>query len=104
MINLKILSTAAAIALVAPMVLPSESFAQKESKVGGMRGGGGGGGPMAGGGGRGFAGGGGAGAIRSGGGGGGFSGGGRGPRHCRSGGASQSEMQRRDRRRAWPEI
>ena len=32
MINLKILSAAAAIALVTPMVLPSESFAQKNPK------------------------------------------------------------------------
>ena len=40
MINLKVLSTAAALALVLPMVVPSQSSAQ----VPGMKGGGGGGG------------------------------------------------------------
>jgi hypothetical protein len=58
MISLKVLSTAAAIALALPMVLPSESFAQSQfgSKAngaggGGARVGGGGGGPRMGGGG-----------------------------------------------------
>jgi hypothetical protein len=82
MINLKILSTAAAIALVLPLVTPTDSFAQESRGGGGGRGGGaaiggGGGGAMGGGaaiggGGGGFRGGGGA-AI--GGGGGGFRGG-----------------------------
>src|SRR6266481_2240740 len=64
MINLKVLSTVAAVALVLPMVVPSESFAQNlGSKAagggGGVRGGGGGGGVprMGGGGGGGFTGG-----------------------------------------------
>jgi hypothetical protein len=58
MISLKVLSTAAAMALVLPMVLPSESFAQSQfgSKASGGAGGGahvggGGGGPRIGGGG-----------------------------------------------------
>jgi BA14K-like protein len=48
MISLKVLSTAAAIALVVPMVVPSESFAQAPPNVGGVRAGGGGGGGSAG--------------------------------------------------------
>jgi BA14K-like protein len=93
MISLKVLSTAAAMALVLPMVVPSESFAQSQfgSKAsgaggGGARiGGGGGGGPRigGGGGGGGFPGGGAPGPRFSGGGGGG---GGGGPRYGGGGG------------------
>ena len=41
MINLKVLSTVAAIALVLPALTPSASFAQQQHQGGGMRGGGG---------------------------------------------------------------
>jgi hypothetical protein len=77
MISLKVLSAAAAIALVVPMVLPSESFAQAPPGVGGVRAGGGGARSV-----------GGAGAIRAGGGGGGvrFGGGAPGPRFSGGGG------------------
>jgi hypothetical protein len=83
MISLKVLSTAAAIALALPMILPSESFAQSQLGTkangaggGGARVGGGGGGPRMGGGGGApgprFNGGGGGGGPRYGGGGGGY--------------------------------
>src|SRR4029078_4524993 len=69
MINLKVLSTAAAIALVLPLVAPSISAAQAQEVRGGAgaRGGGGGGGAAIGGGGGGFRGGGGGAAIGGGG-------------------------------------
>jgi BA14K-like protein len=83
MISLKVLSTAAAMALVLPMVVPSESFAQSlGTKAAGagaaVRGGGGGGVPRMGGGG----------GPRFGGGGGGprYGGGGGGPRYGGGGG------------------
>jgi BA14K-like protein len=79
MISLKVLSTAAVMALVLPLVLPSASFAQAPGHPGASRGGhpGGGGGFRAGGGGR--PGGGGPGPrFSGGGGGGGFRGGGHG--------------------------
>jgi hypothetical protein len=77
MINLKVLSTVAAMALVLPMVVPSESFAQNLGSkaaggVGGVRGGGGGGG-----------------VPRMGGGGGGFTGGAAGPRFSGGGGGGR---------------
>jgi hypothetical protein len=90
MISLKVLSTAAAIALVLPMIVPSESFAQNPNGskanfgAGGARGGGGGAPRMGGGGGA-------PGPRFNGGGGGGgggprFSGGGGGPRYGGGGG------------------
>jgi hypothetical protein len=83
MISLKVLSTAAAIALALPTILPSESFGQSQLGTkangaggGGARVGGGGGGPRMGGGGGApgprFSGGGGGGGPRYGGGGGGY--------------------------------
>jgi len=47
MINLRVLSTAAAIALLLPMAAPSASFAQNQKVQGGARVGGGGGAPVA---------------------------------------------------------
>jgi len=78
MINLKVLSTVAAMALVLPMVVPSESFAQNLGSkaaggVGGVRGGGGGGGVP----------------RMGGGGGGGFTGGAPGPRFSGGGGGGR---------------
>jgi hypothetical protein len=72
MINLKVLGAAAAIALVLPLVVPGESFAQGMGGGGGGKGGGGGGVAVGGGGGGGARGGG----AAIGGGGGGFRGGG----------------------------
>jgi hypothetical protein len=95
MISLKVLSTAAAIALVLPMVAPSVSFAQSPGGIGARAGGGGGGGaaPRAGGGGgarMGIGGGGGAPAHIGGGGGPRFNGGGGGGGARFSGGGGYS--------------
>ena len=94
MINLKLLSAAAVMALALPMAVPSESVAQS-AMSGAMRGGGGGGGAAVGGGGgfRGGGGGGGGAAIGGGGfrggGGGGFAGN-PGPRFSGGGGSAMS--------------
>lgn len=89
MTSLKVLSAAAAIALMLPLAAPTASFAQMGTKLGGG-GGGGGGGVAVGGGGGGMGGGaaigGGGGGFRAGGGGGGFRGGRGGFRGGRGGG------------------